>query len=100
MEDWLGLTFRPLLARFVANYSKEQVSLSFLKGKGAMRDVILNVAEVNALPVVQASPVRVASCVCLLCVCLVRVCRMCLCRTGSTNQMGNRSTPHVPPQIL
>lgn len=57
MEDWLGLTFRPVLARFVANYHEKQLSLSFLKGKGVMRDVVLNVDEVNALPAVQASPV-------------------------------------------
>lgn len=58
MEDWLGLTFRPLLAQYVANYSKEQLRLHLLKGKGEMRAVVLNVAEVNALPAVQASPVR------------------------------------------
>lgn len=59
MEDWLGLTFRPLLAKYLVNGAgKEQLKLSLLKGKGVMRDVVLNVAEVNALPAVQASPVR------------------------------------------
>lgn len=58
MEDWLGLTFRPLLAKYVENYSKQQLQLNFLKGKGVMREVVLNVTEVNALPAVQASPVR------------------------------------------
>lgn len=59
MEDWLGLAFRPLLAKYVSNFSKDQLSVSLLKGKGHMHDVVLDVAEINALPAVQASPVRV-----------------------------------------
>lgn len=67
MEDWLGLAFRSLLAKYVSNFSKDQLSVSLLKGKGHMHDVILDVAEINALPAVQASPVRVRRRQCVPC---------------------------------
>ena len=61
MDNWLSQTFQPLLQQYVANYSKEQVKVNFLKGKGLMRHVVLNVDELNArLPPDTECPLRFA----------------------------------------
>lgn len=66
MDNWLSQTFQPLLQKYVKNYSKEQLKISFLKGKGVMRNVSLNVEELNALPFMEETPVCLCVCVCII----------------------------------
>lgn len=48
MDSFLSQTLQPLLQQYIENYSKEQIKINFLKGKGVMRNIVLNVDEINA----------------------------------------------------
>jgi len=57
MDELIGRILEPLLRRFVKNFKRDQLSLSFMKGRGVMKNMVINVEEINQF--LDGQPVRV-----------------------------------------